>query len=133
MAVGPLGAGLKPAGPGVMSAPNFGNNGDLVKFCPEGPGRPSPMPGLSPPTPAATPPRPETNSAAKASPGAASVSQIAQADSPRHGFQALLPARRPIVMFDRTGKSVGELAPAALYYGFRLSPDGKLLALDLMM
>ncbi len=63
-------------------------------------------------------------------PDGAGVSQNARANSERSGAQTLLQQPRSIVMFDRTGKTVGEIASAATYYGFRLSPNGKLLAVD---
>jgi dipeptidyl aminopeptidase/acylaminoacyl peptidase len=71
-----------------------------------------------------TPSAPAANEAAKAVPGTSTLSQNAQVDSQRSA-QA-----HPIIMVDLAGKMTREIAPAQAYYGFRLSPDARQLALD---
>jgi dipeptidyl aminopeptidase/acylaminoacyl peptidase len=59
-----------------------------------------------------------------AAPGTPSLSQSTELDSQRGGRP------HPIVMVERTGKAIREIAPAQAYYGFRLSPDERLVAID---
>ena len=81
---------------------------------------------------AGIPPAPAGNIVAKrALPGTPALSQNAQVSSPPTGpAGSVTPATRPIVALDRTGRIVDTLAPAQTYYGFRPSPDGRLLAID---
>jgi dipeptidyl aminopeptidase/acylaminoacyl peptidase len=72
-----------------------------------------------------TQPRQVGNAAAKpAPPSAAALSQNAEVNSQASG------RAHPIIMVDRTGKFIREVAPPEKYFGFRLSPDERQLAID---
>jgi len=74
---------------------------------------------------ARTQPRQVGNAAAKpAPPSAPALSQNAEVNSQASG------RAHPIVMVDRRGKLIREIAPAEKYFGFRLSPDERQLAID---
>jgi dipeptidyl aminopeptidase/acylaminoacyl peptidase len=74
---------------------------------------------------ARTQPRQAGNAAAKpAPPSPLALSQNAEVSSEASG------RAHPIIMVDRSGKLIREIAPAEKYLGFRLSPDERQLAID---
>jgi WD40-like Beta Propeller Repeat len=74
---------------------------------------------------ARTQPRQVGNAAAKpAPPSVPALSQNAEINSQASG------RAHPIIMVDRTGTLIREIAPAEKYFGFRLSPDERQLAID---
>jgi len=74
--------------------------------------------------PMAPPSKPEGTAAAKpAAPGMPAISQNAL---------PVLPKRLAIVLLDRSGKLLSEIAPPGMYYGFRVSPDGRQLIVEML-